>query len=267
MRIDYQNRPWPMKAYHIMNYTLNPHLHNQIEVVYVIRGTCSMSIDKIRYEVRQGDFIIILPYQIHSFYNVQECELVVQVFEPDFAPELLPHLGNCLLKNSVVKEMSHDCVEAFRKAEQYYTQQSDLRIVRAYIGVYMSFLYDKLEFIAMDTSDYYSVLHELLLYIDFHFTEHMTLEVLAEKFHITRFYISRLFSKKMNTSFNDYVNQLRVDYATELLCHTDMTIGDIALKSGFECERNFYRVFKRHTDMTPLQKRKQGDDRSVEADY
>ncbi len=266
MRIDYENRVWPIKSYHIWNYTFTPHLHNQIEVVYVVRGSCTMSIDNVIYEVMQGNFIVILPYQIHSFYQAHDCEMIVQVFEPEFAPELIPRLGKSLLRDAVMKDMPQDCVDAFLKAEYYYRQQADLRIVRSYVGLYMSFLYGRLEFITMDAADYHSVLHELLLYIDSHFAEHLSLELLAERFHITRFYISRLFSQKLKTSFNDYVNQLRIDYAVELLCHTDMPICNIGEASGFECERSFYRVFKQHTGMTPLQKRRQGDNRSAEID-
>lgn len=250
-------------SYHLYDYTLSPHLHNQIEVAYVIRGTCTISIDHLVYQVKRGDFIIIFPYQLHSFYQPVESEIIVHVFEPDFSSELIPKLGSSLPKEYIICNMPQDCVDAFMKAEHYYQQQANLRIIKSYVGVYMSFLLEKLELVSVKGTDYHSVLQELLLYIDSHFTEYLSLELLAEKFHITRFYISRLFSQKLMTSFSDYVNQLRIDYAVELLCHSDMAICDIAVNSGFDGERHFYRVFKKHTGLTPMQKRKQGDTRSA----
>lgn len=266
MKIKYQNRVWPIKSYHLWDFTFSPHLHNQIEVVYIIRGNCTMMIEHTTYEVEQGDFIVILPYQLHNFSQSRDCEMLVQVFDPDFAPDMVPKLEKSQLKECVIKGMPSDCIEALMKAEYYYEQETDLRIVRSYVGVYMSFLYGSLEFVDMDNTDYHSVLYELLLYIDAHFTEHLSLELLADRFHITRFYISRLFSKKLNMSFNDYVNQLRIDYAVELLCQSDMPISEVGEASGFECERSFYRVFKQHTGMTPLQKRREGDNRNAESD-
>ena len=252
MKTAFENRPWAFIAYHIKNYTFSPHLHNQIELVYLVSGSCTISIDNINYSVVAGNLILIFPYQIHSFSDAEHCELIVQVFEPDFTPRLLPYLGKYTLKYPLFATISPDCLEAFLKAEHYYVSQSDIHIIRGYVSLCISFLYDKFEFIPISMSDYHSVLYSLLLYVDAHYRETLTLDILAQELHVTKYYISRIFTQKLHSSFPDYINQLRVEYAVYLLQNTDFPICDIAFECGFDCIRTFYRVFKKHMNTTPF---------------
>lgn len=251
MKATYQNRPWPFISYHLKDYTFSPHLHNQIEVVYILSGYCSITIDSISYPASCGNLFLILPYQIHSFSDTKDCELIVQVFDPDYAAELIPYLNNTIPQCPFLSDVPCDCANALIKAEDYYFAQADSRIIRAYVSLYMSFLYDRFCFVPSSVSDHHSVLHSLLHYVDAHFTEKLTLDLLAHELHVTKYYISRIFSHKLQTSFTDYVNQLRLEYAITLLQTTDCPINEIAYLCGFECERTFFRAFRKHMNMTP----------------
>lgn len=257
MNASYQNRPWPFISHHIQNYTFSPHLHNQLEIVYVVSGSCSISIDQISYTAAAGNLILIFPYQIHNFYNANNCELIVQVFDPDFAPEFLPHLGKSIPEYPLLETIPSNCLDAILKAEHYYITQANQRIIHAYVGLYMSFLYERFQFIPVCVSDYHSVLHSLLLYVDAHYTEDLSLDRLAQELHVTKYYLSRIFSKKLHTSFTDYVNHLRIEYSVHLLQNTNLPVCDIAFECGFSCERTFYRAFKKEMNMTPLRFRKE----------
>ncbi len=256
MKTDYQNRHWPFTSHRISNYSFSPHLHNQFEIVYVLSGSCSISIDYISYTVTVGNLILIFPYQIHSFYNTNNCELIVQIFNTEFAPEFIPHLDKSIPKFPLLETIPTDCADAIFKAEHYYINQANPHIIHSYTTLYMSFLYELFQFKPAPVSDYHSILHTLLLYIDTHFTETLTLDLLARELHVTKYYISRIFSQKLHTSFTDYVNHLRIENAIHLLQNTDFPIYDIAHECGFECERTFYRAFKKEMNVTPLQFRK-----------
>lgn len=256
MKASLETIPWPYKFFHVINYTFTSHLHNQIEVIYIKSGSCTIIIDTASYTAASGNYIVIFPYQIHSIEYATECEYIVQVFDPDCAPDLIPYLDQAIPQNPVISHPSGDCLDAFLKAEQYDNRQQNTRIIRAYISLYMSFIYDQLIFIPIPKSDSYNVIHNLLLYIDTHYTKQLTLDLLAEELHVTRYYISRLFSQKLHISFTQYVNQLRLNYAIELLQHTKYSILAISLECGFDCERTFYRVFKHYLNTTPQQYRK-----------
>jgi len=72
---------------------------------------------------------------------------------------------------------------------------------------------------------------------------------------ISRYYLSRIFSNKLNSSFNEFVNNIRVSYASTLILATDMTITQICNEAGFNSLRTFNRVFKESFHMTPSEYR------------
>ena len=68
--------------------------------------------------------------------------------------------------------------------------------------------------------------------------------------------MSHLFKELMNTTFVNYVNELRLTRAAMLLTTTDNPIIEIAGQSGFNNISNFNRAFKMYYDMTPSKYRR-----------
>lgn len=98
---------------------------------------------------------------------------------------------------------------------------------------------------------------QLIKFINENFSEPLTLESLAEKFNFSPKYISNLIKKKVGCSFLDYLTNLRIKKAVELLTKTDLSIKAIALSVGYEDRQYFHRIFKKKTGKTPAQYRKE----------
>ena len=97
-----------------------------------------------------------------------------------------------------------------------------------------------------------------LEYIDAHYSDPaLSLEEIAESLGIAPNYLSSLFSKSLGKKLFEYVNEVRLEKAIEMLLTTRETVNDIGEKSGFGSPRNFMRQFKKYTDMTPTAYRKQ----------
>lgn len=64
-------------------------------------------------------------------------------------------------------------------------------------------------------------------------------------------YLARLFRRHFACTPGDYIRRLRVACARELLAHSEMTLAEIAVRSGFADQAHLTRVFKRETGMTP----------------
>ncbi len=103
------------------------------------------------------------------------------------------------------------------------------------------------------TSD---LINQVVQHINTHFMNKITLEKLADHFHINASYLSRLFKQEMETTFNIYLNQVRIKRAKELLKETNMVILDIAIYVGYEDQSYFSKVFKKNTGQTPYQFKK-----------
>ena len=100
------------------------------------------------------------------------------------------------------------------------------------------------------------VLKPVLQYIHENFTEALTLEGVAKKFHLNASYLSRIFRKSTGQNYMAYVTNLRIDHAKQLLANTDLVISEVALRCSFVNEPTFYTTFKRCTGISPGEFRK-----------
>ena len=79
---------------------------------------------------------------------------------------------------------------------------------------------------------------------------------LAKQLNSNRNYIYHAINVEMGTSFSDYINGLRVDYASRLLEErSELSINDVLAKSGFTSSSAFYRNFKKFKGITPTENR------------
>lgn len=77
------------------------------------------------------------------------------------------------------------------------------------------------------------------------------LQNIALTLNMSQKYISKIFKANMSISIPDYINQVRLGKALELLENPKLDIGDIALKIGMENENYFYTLFKKKYGVTP----------------
>lgn len=94
-------------------------------------------------------------------------------------------------------------------------------------------------------------------YIDIHFQEELTLSLLAEKQHISKYYLSREFKHYLGITLQDYLIGTRITYAKEQLKYTNASVNDIAVSCGVPNVSHFIHLFKSRENLTPLAWRKQ----------
>jgi two-component system, response regulator YesN len=87
-------------------------------------------------------------------------------------------------------------------------------------------------------------------YIDAHFREDLSLDLVAAKIGISSFYLSRLMKQIQNVAFVEYLTEVRMRQARELALHTELPIAEIAVKCGYSNVTYFYKVFKKTTGKT-----------------
>ncbi|MBO8164316.1 MAG: helix-turn-helix domain-containing protein [Brevibacillus sp.] len=101
-----------------------------------------------------------------------------------------------------------------------------------------------------------SVLEQVKQYLQQHFAEEIKLEEVAEKFGISPYYLSKLFSQQGQITFIDYLTELRLEAAKRLLADPGKGLKEIAYDVGY-CNPNYFsRVFKKKTGLTPSEYRK-----------
>ena len=99
-------------------------------------------------------------------------------------------------------------------------------------------------FIEKDSVGSNDLIYAAMTYLLSHFQEELTLGKVASALGVNKFALSKSFSGIFHTNFNQYLNEIRLNYATSLLENTDRRITDIYLEAGFESQRTFNRVFR-----------------------
>lgn len=84
----------------------------------------------------------------------------------------------------------------------------------------------------------------------------VTLESLAEEFHLSKPYLSKYIKDKSGMTFQEVVRNERMKRAKNLLKETDQTVENVALSVGYENVEHFNRLFKKFSGMTPVQYKK-----------
>ena len=81
----------------------------------------------------------------------------------------------------------------------------------------------------------------------------LTLDDICKKFNFSRNYIINLFKKEYGITPFEYMNSIKIKRAMYLLKTTSSSIENIAYESGYNNYSHFYRLFRRHTGMAPLE--------------
>lgn len=95
-------------------------------------------------------------------------------------------------------------------------------------------------------------------YMKEHYTDPaMSLGMLADSFKVTEVYMSKLFKKNLGMTFSQYLEELRMQRAAELLLSSHISINDISEACGYQSPHAFRRAYKRYYGNLPSDTRKE----------
>lgn len=101
-----------------------------------------------------------------------------------------------------------------------------------------------------------SLVSKILRFIEEKYCDpNLSLTLIAEEFNITPQYLSTLFKEKVGTNLSDYIFQLRLSKAKELLVNTNMSVNEICQKIGYTHVSSFIKAFKKSEGISPAKYR------------
>lgn len=250
----YENKSEPYSIQNQPKLGAIKHLHKEIEIIHVIEGQAVAYADRFCATIRKGDIFISFPNQIHYYESSQPGMYRVMILSPALFFGLKSRFGDFIPEKNVLQLPSNS--EAIRMIDNAYAADGELRgtEIAGYMNLMMAEILPQLSLKPRLQSNN-STLKSILEFCAAHFTEEITLDNVAQELHLSKYYVSRLLNSKISISFNDYINNLRINEACDLLIDTDKKIADISEDVGFGTIRSFNRAFQRIMKMTPLQYR------------
>ncbi|WP_282942101.1 helix-turn-helix domain-containing protein [Paenibacillus sp. RC67] len=103
------------------------------------------------------------------------------------------------------------------------------------------------------------VVESAMIYLQNHYMKDISLDSCADHTGVNAVTLSKLFKQVTGTNFIDYLTELRMEKAKELLRETEQKINDVAVKVGYQ-HSYFNRIFKKHVGVTPSHYREMSRD-------
>lgn len=231
------------------NFEFDEHFHRHYEIVYAREGEIIVNFESKTELIKAGECAFIASNTIHSYKTESHSVADVCIFSADFVPMFASeikrkHPDSCkfVCKKSV---LNFAISELFNpdKTPDLYTTKSALYAVCGEI----------LKNIKFEVSTFKKdiLIDRLIEYVSLNFKENISLETASAALGYEKHYLSRCFHSVIPMNFSKFVNSLRIDYATELMQYSNLTIAEIALESGFQSVRTFNRIFLNLTGKTP----------------
>ncbi len=146
------------------------------------------------------------------------------------------------LSDSIHRANADECIENAKNIDDIVT----------YVYNYAESVFFKDLVISTNCKD---IIEKVEKYILIHYKKRLVLRELAVSHNMNSNYMSSIFKKILGKGFSDYLTQVRLKHACDMLLNTKMSINEIALESGFENSSYFYRVFKNAFGITALKYR------------
>lgn len=231
--------------------------HTHAEIIYVISGTMTMTVDGVRHTLTEGQLSICFPYSMHEYEKSSGAKILLVLFSAGATGVF----EQDLLTKKPVTPYIEDAREIFGtlcKIIEFREKGAGYeKTAMAYLSAATGEILSKLELYDIESTDT-GTIQKILIYCSEHFCESdICLDKVAENLFISKSYISKIFAKKLKCNFREYINSLRVNEAKAQLSETDLKIIDIMENCGFKNQSSFNRVFFDECGVTPREYRKQ----------
>ena len=253
-----------------------PHIHNYFEINYVASGSCTFVFEKSKRTMQEGELCIIAPSSEHDLVIDDDSTVFCimlrkSTFDTTFfsllsRKDLLSYFFRTILQddshanyllffsenNKWLKQIIHNAM-----GESYKNDSYSNACCISWINLLFSNLlrnYSKtLQFYDYQMGADFSL---VLQYIQ-HNYQTVTLASLAELFHYSEPHLCTLIKQNTGHTFTGLIKRLRLAEAIDYLTNTNLKIGEIAEKVGYNSADHFSRVFRSTYKMSPQEYRKQ----------
>lgn len=260
----YEQREGKLQVGITHNITFPEHLHNHVEMLYVLEGTIEVSIGWERQTMNRGDCAVIFPDQIHSYLSATPNQTLIPIFDVSMAGPFLHSLQKYYPAHPflLAQELPADVPLALDRLNAPGITE-DMPLGSAWIQVILASIFPLLELKETGAPETEDLVCRLVHYIMEHFKEPLSLDILSHEMHVNKYYLSHVFASKLQMSFPQYLNRIRLEYALTSILSCNKTLTCIWEEAGFNSQRSFNRVFQSVMGMTPIEYRKGQEKRDI----
>ena len=252
------------------------HWHNATEMIVALENCYTVTVQNQIFHLQPGDILVVPPGALHSIQGNPKGEgyrfiflFELTIFNSmyDFRFVRSAFSNAVLINQTTCPDIYEHEITVLMQCAEVYWSDSPIRILQIYSLLLQFFICYTQNFLAgkiipntqsqLANSDHKAAIQTLLSEIETDFEHIPSLEEAATQTGISKFYFARHFRNCTGHTYWDYINQIRLKKASQLLVETNDAICKIALACGFHDLSSFNRSFKKEIGCTPSAYRKQ----------
>lgn len=242
------------------------HYHEFYKLLFFISGKGGYFVEGKRYALTPGDIILIDKQCVHrpEFESGIPCERIILYISPEFL--LRESSSACQLTDCFSKEYDHVLRpnEKIRKTlfsivsnmEQELSSKrygkeivSTGMLLNLLVEIARSIFHKEVQKPAPMLPKSKRML-DIMHYLDAHLTEDININLLAEKFYISRFHMMRRFREETGTTIHSYISDHRLMLARDLISQ-GIPATEVCFQCGFGSYSSFSRAYGKFFGTTP----------------
>lgn len=251
-----------------------------IEISFVVSGTGFHRVLNHVFPCQSGDIYILNEYIPHCYYAAEDSSALT-IRRLTFSPK---EWFNAKYASSSESDFLYGCFRESRImayamltqavcenigcvfdeiAAEFYERRSEWReAARARLTLLLitlaRYANRAIKNVAEELPDIWNPIVGVIAFVHENYGDScLTLESIADSFHLSRAHLSRQFKETTGETFSDFLQHVRLERARDMLVETEKTVKEIMVDCGMKDTTSFYRAFNKHFGMTPNHYRKQ----------
>ena len=233
--------------------TYNPVGRDDYYLIYIVEGELFVDIDGKNHTAKKGSAVIFPPKYLYKYGSNSCVHYLYAHFTGSYATDFLNECGfdnlPCVIENDFSKEIKGK----FDLMINTFLHNETLSIQRC--GCLLQEILIEISTNALDVANG-SPIKTSLKYIHSFFTSKIDVPNLAKMEGLSNSRYITVFKNQTGKSPNEYIIDLRIQFAKNLLDNTNMSVRQISESVGYHDQYFFSRLFKRHTGISPQEYKK-----------
>lgn len=234
------------------------HCHDCFEIEFILSGTGSHLFNGLSYVLTDGVILLLTPVDFHQVIPIDNLQLYNIMFpEHLITSELLTHLWSI---DSRQRTFPLSPLEREKVLTLFNLLLLELQGINSYKKEYIKDLLECIFIVILQHAErrappvipqFDEPVQRALSYLHSHFRQNPSLSEIAAIAQYTPNYFCSIFRKNTGKTYNHYLNDLKLDFAKQLLLSSNLSVTEICYTSGFTSLSHFLRLFKATYQISP----------------
>lgn len=221
-----------------------PHIHRQIEILYVLSGEYQASVNNQSARLCANQIAVADSFDVHKWEPINATSFYIVIPYSALSSFIEQKNGKILSSPFILDREVCLHIQSLALALKQYLVFPQPLIIEGLTKVLLGLLLQNIPLVDKNKFNRNFSLHEVLDYVEQNFMHDITLKSISEHFSYSKYYFSRLFNQMLGCHLETYINMLRTQNVLYLIKNKHYSVTDAVLESGFSSLPTFYRYFK-----------------------